>query len=716
MDARSTTTGNLLLFQFAISGCPEKLLVIRFSGHESISSQFELQLEVACEDPAIDFASVMGKPALLSLMSEGQPRFIHGIVSRFEQVNNLPRNAIYQVTVVPQVWKLKHRHDNRIFQDETTEQIITKVLKKAGIPSDCFKFALTGSYEPRNYCVQYRESDWAFISRLLEEDGIFYFFEHSAAKHVLVMGDSAAACKPIPAGKRGETVPFRRVSGTVITEDHVQRFRFSEEIQPGQVMLRDFNFKKPTLSTEGKFQAEKDPDLMVYDYPGEYQLPGRGSTAKGETIAQIRLEEWQTVRKTGFGESDCERLTPGFMFTLADHTRGDFNTRYLITSVGHQGYQPQVLDEESGGGDFSYSNHFSCIVAKTPYRPLRVTPKPIVRGVQTAVVVGPKNEEIHTDEHGRVKVQFHWDREGKKDENSSCWIRVSHAWAGQHWGAIYIPRIGHEVIVDFIEGDPDRPIITGRVYNGDNPPPYKLPDQKTKSTLKSNSSKGGDGYNEIRFEDRKKSEQLFVHAERNMDVHVKNDSLENILHDRHQTIGSESKNGKVGDQNEMVYRDKNLKVHRNSQDHIGGDWKLLVGGIDGPGNADVVVKASRTEKVGADSHLTVVGNRNEKIDGTWSITLGADLQVKATGIHALQADSEIHLKSDKIVLEADTGLTLKVGGNFITIDATGVSVTGMMVNLNSGGAALDGSGAKPTAPSEPAEAMPTAPTPADSGQ
>lgn len=716
MDARSTVLGNPLLFRFEISGCPEKLLVVRFSGHEAISSQYEFQLEVACEDPALDFASVIGKPAVLSLMSELQPRFIHGIVSRFEQVNNLPRNAIYQVTVVPQVWRLKHRHDNRIFQQMTTQDIVKKVLETASIPSDRFRFGLSGSYEPRDYCVQYRESDWAFISRLLEEDGIFYFFEHSKDKHVLVMGDSAAACKPIPAGLRGETVMFRRNTGAVISEDSVQRFRFAEEIQPGQVALRDFNFKKPTLPMDGKYQAEKDSDLEVYDYPGEYQKPGRGSAAKGETISQIRLEEWQTVRTAGYGESDCERFTPGYMFTLAEHNRGDFNIRYLLTSVGHQGYQPQVLDEESGGGEFSYSNHFSCISAEIPYRPLRVTPKPVVRGVQTAVVVGTQGEEIYTDEFGRVKVQFHWDRQGKKDEKSSCWIRVSQLWAGEHWGGMYIPRIGQEVIVDFIEGDPDRPIITGRVYNGDNHVPYKLPDDKTKSTIKSNSSKGGKGYNEFRFEDRKSSEQIFIHAERNMDTHVKHDSLETILNDRHQTIGAEGKDGKVGDQNEMVYRDKNLKVHRNSQEHIGGDQKLLVGGIDGEGNQDIVIKANRKEKVSADSHLTVVGNRNEAVNGTWSITLGADLQVKATGVHALQADSEIHLKSDKIVLEADTGLTLKVGGNFVTIDATGVSVTGMMVNLNSGGSALDGSGAKPTAPAEPAESQPTAPTPADSGQ
>ena len=716
MDTRTTVLGSPLLFRFAISGCPENLLVVRFSGHEAISSQYEFQLEVACEDPALDFTSVIGQPAVLSLMSDLQPRFIHGIVSRFEQVNNMPRNAIYQVTVVPQVWRLKHRHDNRIFQKMTTQEIIKKVLETAGIPSDRFRFALSGSYEPRDYCVQYRESDWAFISRLLEEDGIFYFFEHSLDKHVLVMGDSAAACKPISPTLRGETVVFRRETGGVITEDSVQRFRFAEEIQPGQVALRDFNFKKPTMPMDGKFQAQKDTDLEVYDYPGEYQAPGRGSAAKGDTISQIRLEEWQTVRTAGYGESDCERFTPGFMFTLAEHNRGDFNIRYLLTSVGHQGYQPQVLDEESGGGDFSYSNHFSCISAEIPYRPLRVTPKPVVRGVQTAIVVGPQGEEIYTDEFGRVKVQFHWDRQGKKDEKSSCWIRVSQLWAGESWGGMYIPRIGQEVIVDFIEGDPDRPIITGRVYNGDNPVPYKLPDEKTKSTIKSNSSKGGNGYNEIRFEDRKKTEQIFVHAERNMDVHVKNDSFENILHDRHQTIGTEGKDGKVGDQNEMVFRDKNLKVHRNSQDHIGGDWKLLVGAIDGPGNTDIVIKSNKKELIHKNSHLHVKGALNEQVDKTQSLTVGVDLQVKVGAIHAMEAGKEIHLKTKTVVIEAATGITLKGPGGFITIDSGGIAIKGTLVRINSGGSALSGSGAKPTAPDDAVEAQPTKPTLADDGK
>ena len=263
------------------------------------------------------------------------------------------------------------------------------------------------------------------------------------------------------------------------TEEHVYRYRYAEEVRPGAVRYRDYNFKKPDLNLQTEFEAEVDTNLEVYDYPGNYAAP-----ELGKTRAQVRLEELQAVRKTGNGESDCVRLLPGFQFTLDEHTRDEFNQQYLLTEVRQTGRQPQVLGEGASNEGSSYANAFVCIPADVPYRPARITRKPVVEGAQTAIVVGPKGEEIYTDEHGRVKVQFHWDREGEADENSSCWIRASSAWAGAGWGAISIPRIGQEVIVDFLEGDPDRPIITGRVYNGTNRPPYALPDEKTKSTLK----------------------------------------------------------------------------------------------------------------------------------------------------------------------------------------------------------------------------------------
>jgi type VI secretion system secreted protein VgrG len=712
MVARASLLGSTSLFRFAVNGCPDEMRVVQFSGTEAMSSPFEFHLKLSCENQSLDFSDVVGKTALLTLVGESAPRFVHGIVCRFEQVNELHRHAIYHASLVPQTWRLRHRHDCRIFQDETTPDILKKVFEKAGISSDHFKFSLSNTYEPRNYCVQYRESDWAFVSRLMEEDGIFYYFEHHADKHVLVMGDSVSANQPIPGG---ELLPFRRPAGVVTEEEHVQRFRFAEEIQPGTVSLRDFNFKKPDLSLHADGKAPVDADLEVYDYPGEYQHPGEGSSAKGKRLAKLRLEEWQASRKVGQGESDCERFCPGSLFTLSEHSRADYNARYLLTSVGHYGHQSQVLDEESDGGDFNYSNNFTCIAEQTPFRPPRTTQRPQIRGVQTAVVVGPSGEEIYTDEYGRVKVQFHWDRQGQRNERSSCWIRVSQLWAGESWGAMFIPRIGQEVIVDFIEGDPDRPIITGRVYNGANPVPYPLPDEKTKSTIKSNTSLNGNGYNELRFEDKRDQEQIFIHAQRNMDKHVKNDSFENILHDRHQTIGSQLKDGKVGDQNEMIYRDKSLKIHRHHQEHIGGDMKLLVGGIDGEGNQDIIIQSHKKELILKNSHLHVKGNLNEQVDATQSLTVGKDLQVTVGQKHALEAGQEIHLKSTNVVIEAASGLTIRGPGGFITIDASGISIKGTMVYINTSGAPIPGSGAKPTAPTDAAPAQPTQPTLADDG-
>jgi type VI secretion system secreted protein VgrG len=705
--------GGSPVFLFDIGGHDAPMRVLRFSGSEGMSRLFQFQVELACEQQDVDFSQVVGKTALLAIRGGPGFRYISGIINRFEQVNELPRFAIYRATVVPLVWRLRHRQDNRIFQRLDTPAILKKVFETAGIPADRVRFSLMGTYEPRDYCVQYRESDWTFVTRLMEEDGIFYFFEHHEDKHVLVIGDKESAFTPI---EGTETLPFRRPGGTVVLEDHVARFRRVQQVRPGKASLRDFNFKKPGLPMEATQKAEVDADLEIYDYPGEYQDPSRGSAAKGTALAKMRLEAWQATRVESQGESDCERLTPGRLFTLQEHSRGDYNGRYLLTQVSHEGYQPQVLDEESSGGDFSYVNHFTCIAEKVPFRPERVTPRPQVRGGQTAVVVGPAGEEIHVDEWGRVKIQFHWDRQGKLNEDSSCWVRVSQLWAGPQWGRMFLPRIGQEVVVDFIEGDPDRPIITGRLYNGANLVPYELPAEKTKSTIKSNSSLGGDGYNELRFEDEKNKEQLFVHAERNMDVHVKNDSFENILHDRHQTIGANGKNGKVGDQNELVFRDKSLTVHRHSQEHIGGNLKRLVGGIDGPGDVDIVIKSNRMELVHKDSHLHVKHSLSEKVDETQSLEVGKDLHTAVGGFTAIETGKEAHLKSKNIVIEAATGITVQVGGNFITIDSGGIAIKGSQVLINSGGSALSGSGVSPTAPTDAVEAKPTVPTLADDGK
>jgi type VI secretion system secreted protein VgrG len=706
-----------VVFRFEVEGCDEQLKVVSFSGQEGMSSLFELQLELACDGPAIELVDVLAKPAVLSFDGDGSERFIHGILSRFEQVNELRRHIIYRATLVPEVWKLKKRFDCRIFQELTTPQIIRKVLDAANVPSDCYKLSFSATYSPRNYCVQYRESDWDFLSRLMEEDGIFYHFEHDSKKAVLHFADASSACAPISGGGlEGEVIPFRRSLGMTADSEHVRRFSFTQAVQPGKVTLTDFNFKQPSLQLQSEAKGDgEEASLEVYDYPGEYQHPGSGSAAEGDAIARIRLEEQQAQRAQAYGESGCDRLMPGRFFTLSEHSRDAFNARYLLTQVGHVARHAQVLEEEGAGQTFHYSNDFVCIPADVPYRPRRKTRKPLIRGVQTALVVGPSGEEIYTDEFGRVKVHFHWDRQGKRDEKSSCWIRVAQVWAGEGWGGMCIPRVGQEVIVSFIEGDPDRPLITGRVYNGAQTPPYVLPDDKTKSTLKSNSSPGGEGFNELRFEDGKGREQLFMHAERNMDVWVKRDSMAVTRHDRHQTIGSEGDSGKVGDQNELIYRDQSLKVHRHRQEHIGGDMRLTIGGIDGDGNCDIVIHGSRKERVEKDSHLHIQGGLLQKVEGTYSLST-AQHQTKVSGKYAAEAQDEVHLKSRTVVIEAAMGVTLRGPGGFITIDSGGVVIQGNLVKINSGGSALSGSGARPESPEKAEEAAPTPPKLADDGR
>ncbi|MFX0198773.1 MAG: type VI secretion system Vgr family protein, partial [Candidatus Hodarchaeota archaeon] len=500
-------------------------------------------------------------------------------------------------------------------------------------------------YQPREYCVQYRETDLNFISRLLEEEGIYYFFEHAQDKHLLVFGDSTVNYKPIQ-GKA--EVLFHPPDAMVPKEEVVNAFIFSRQIRSGMVTLRDFNFEKPALDLTAQEKSKVFQKLEVYDYPGDYSDEGAG-----KKLAQVRLQEAMAFMDKAEGQSVCPRLIPGFTYKLNGHDRENFNQEYLIIEVMHSGSQPQVLEELSDAElGFSYSNHFFGIPSSITFRPERKTPKPFVEGVQTAIVVGPKGEEIYTDEYGRVKVQFHWDREGKGDENSSCWIRVSHAWAGTGWGGIYIPRIGQEIIVDFLEGDLDKPIITGRVYNAENTVPYKLPGDKTKSTVKSLSSTGGEGFNEIRFEDKKGEEQVFIHAEKDHDIRVKNDFRT--------WIGNES--------------------------HL-------------------IVKKDVLSLVEGDQHLTVKGDHNEKVDGTISIESGTDVQEKVGNNHALEAGSEIHLKAGQnLILEAGTNITLKVGGNFVALSSSGVTVSGSQILLNSGGSAGSGSGSSPESPKEPLEA------------
>lgn len=631
-------------FLFEVLGVSYQTAVLGFKLFEGISSPFALHVSLVSEDE-INFDEVVGKEALLTLLGEENDRYLHGVLRQFIQNGSKGRFYFYEAEVIPTLWLLSLEQDCRIFQNKKVEDIIKQVLQDGGITGDRSNFRLQGKYPEREYCVQYRETDLDFISRLCEEEGIFYFFEHAKDKHVLVFGDSTVAYQTI---EGEEEITFNPAIGMVPGKEFVYQFAFSQKVFSGKMTRRDFYFEKPTLDLTSKEQDKSYQKLEVYDYPGRYVEENRG-----KSLTKVRLEESITFKEKAEGKSNSPRLTPGFKFKLIDHERKSFNQEYLLAEIRHEGQQPQALEELADPKEkFSYTNQFISIPSSVVFRPERKTPKPVVKGIQTAVVVGPKDEEIYTDKYGRIKVQFHWDREGKKDDKSSCWIRVASIFAGGQYGAIFTPRIRQEVVVDFLEGDPDQPLITGRVYNADYMPPYTLPDEKTKSTIKTNSSIGGEGFNEIRFEDKKGEEQLFVHAERNQDIRVKNDLYE--------WIGNES--------------------------HL-------------------IVKKDQLEMVEGDKHLTVKGDSNEKVDGTLSLKVGMDMQEKVGMKHALDAGMEIHLKAGmNVVLEAGMSITLKAGGGFVVVGPAGVTISGTPVLINSGGAAGTGSGCSPAAPKEPQEA------------
>jgi type VI secretion system secreted protein VgrG len=594
-----TLPANVERFLFEVSGADEELRVVRFEGKEGLSQLFKVDLELVAEDSELNFEQFIGQAGLLTVLSDDEPRYFHGIVNRFEQGATGRRFTTYYATLVPKIEPLCHRYNCRIFQDMSARDIVQKILKELGLPGDEYRFVLQSPPPKREYCVQYRESDLNFICRLLEYEGIFYFFEHHNNKHILVMGNSLSAHAPIP-GKN--QVIFHPPTTLVAEEQHILSFNYTQEILSGKVSLKDFNFEKPALNLKGEKAADKDTELEVYDYPGIFD------------------------------------------------DRNDFNKKYLITQHVMSASQPQVLEEEAGTKKPSYSSRFECIPFDTPYRPASVTPKPVVKGSQTAIVVGPKGEEIYTDKHGRVKVQFHWDREGKRDEKSSCWIRVSQFWAGARWGAMFIPRIDHEVIVDFLEGDPDRPIITGRVYHGTNLPPYQLPQEKTKSTVKSNSSKGGNGSNEIRFEDKKGKEEVWIHAQKDMNTVVGNNRTATVTKDEKLTVEEGDRTIAVskGQEKHTIKKDYIIQVDGNLTIDVNGSINIK------SKTKSVTIKAAQsltnkagtslTNKAGTSLTNQAGASLTNKANASLTNQAGATLTSKANGLQKVEAGGLVIVK------------------------------------------------------------------------
>jgi type VI secretion system secreted protein VgrG len=471
-----------------------------------------------------------------------------------------------------------------------------------------------------------------------------------------------------------------------------------KQVQPGTYKVNDFDFKRPQTSLLGSDSQDRqhaNSAFEIYDYSANYV--DEQAEDHGDDYAKIRLEELQAQHDIILGTSDCPGLACGSKFTLASHPRSDENGEYLLVGVTyHCNAESYSSGGESAGKIFLCD--FAAIPADSVYRPARTTIKPRIQGPQTAIVVGKGGEEIHTDEFGRIKVQFHWDRYSPANENSPCWVRVAQTWAGKNWGSVFIPRIGQEVIVEFLDGNPDRPIVTGAVYNGTSKPPYTLPDNATMSTIKSNSSKGGQGFNEFRFEDKKGSEQIFMHGEKDMDLRIKNDSKEWIGNDRHLVVKAKQLETVEGDKHTHVKGERLIKVEGD----IGTECKSnVITKVEG--NDHLKVDGNYVIKAGGNLHENVGGNHHEKTTGDMLLSATGHAHIKSGQNGALQADMNVHIKGGMVVvIEAGMQLSLKAGANFIDIGPSGVSISGTpLVNINSGGSAGSGSGAQAASPSDP---------------
>ncbi len=589
------------------------LLLRGFSGSEAVSQLFHFDLDLLSENDSVKFEDVVGKNVTLHVnTAEGKKRHFNGFVSGFSQGPQERRLTAYHAQMVPWLWFLTRTADCRIFQGQKVPDIIQKIF--TDLKFHDFELRLSGTYSPRDYCVQYRETDFNFVSRLMEEEGIAYFFDHSDGKHVLVLADDTSAYKPCP-GQETARYSFRG-PGATYEEDLVTEWHYQQEFRTGAWAQTDYNFETPSTSLAVTVNG-KNP-YEIYEYPGEHNV-----RALGDRLAKIRLQE-QTARcVVSHGAGMCRNFRSGFQFTLQEHYRKDLNEKYLITALRHSATHGANYEVGAAGGTgLTYTNNFETIPASTPFRPRRVTPTPFVQGCQTALVVGPGGEEIYTDKYGRVKVQFHWDREGKKNESSSCWIRVSHPWAGQGWGAISIPRIGQEVIVDFLEGDPDQPIIVGRVYNAEQMPPFALPGKAVISGVKSNSTKGGGGNNEISLDDTKGTELINIHAQYDQQKKVEHDERVNVGHDRTEQVGH--------DETITIGNNRTEKVGVNETITIGSNRTEKVGS-----NENISIGSNRTETVGSNESITVALTRTRNVGVNEMVNVGAAQEITIGGLQAL---------------------------------------------------------------------------------
>ena len=633
-----------LQFTATVGQLPKDLFVVaRFELTEHLSRPCHCKLELASTSPDISAEEVLEQPVELMVWQDGVPlRRFTGVVSEFARSDSGHRRTRYEVIVQPPLWRLGLMHNSRIFQTQRTDAIVRTLLEERGIIDTVFDFRRTSG--EREYCVQHRESDLDFVERLAAEEGWHYRYSHGEVESneppALIIADHHGDAP------RLEPVAYNGKAGGSTRQSAVFQFSYRERVRAASVAMKDYTFRNPAYALIHEQQADRlaaqRDDYQHYDYPGRFK-----QDASGQPFTESRLDALRNDAATANGQSNRPDFTVGARVELTDHDNPALNREWLFTGITHTGEQPQALEEEGGSGPTTYHNAFNAIPADRRWRS-QAMHRPVMDGPQIAIVTGPEGEEIHCDQYGRVKVRFPWDRYSENDEHSSAWLRVSQGWAGGQYGFIALPRIGHEVIVSFLDGDPDQPIITGRTWHAATTPPYALPEHKTRTTLKTQTHKG-EGNNELRFEDEADQEQIYVHAQKDLDLLTENNRTEVIKNDSHRTVA------------------------KDEFSHIKGN-----------------------------DHSTVDGEKRESIGGDLSLIANGSQHSKQGKNQLIEAGSEIHHKAGmKIVIEAGAEVTLKAGGSFVKVDPSGVTVSGPMVKLNSGGGPGSGAGASAQVPEIP---------------
>jgi len=636
----------------------------QMTGTEALSLPFEFDVTFHSKQTGLSAKAMLGKGVTLKVETEGGKgvRHFNGICTRFGSGGREGEHLLYTAKLRPWLWLASRRSDCKIFQFKKVPDIIKEVLGKYGFPlSDKLK----KSYREWDYCVQYQETDLNFVMRLMEHEGIYFYFQHADGSHTLVMADDMTCHSPLP-GK--PNIKYFGVDAVAVAdEEHFNSWQVREEVNSGEYITDDYDFEHPRgdLTTKRKNPFGHSHDAWErYMWPGGYVKLG-----EGETYSGVRLETLEAEHERAQGHTTVRTMAPGYLFNLERCPRADQNREYLSVAATYFFRDNARMSAGSGDGDADWGIMVTSQPTSVPYRPQALTPKPLTSGPQTAVVVGPAGEEIYTDKYGRVKVQFFWDRYGNKDEHSSCWIRCSHPWAGEKWGFIHIPRIGQEVIVDFIGGDPDYPMITGRVYNADMMPPYGLPDNKTASGIKSRSTKNGGAtdFNEIRMEDLKGKEQLYVHAQRNLDTVVEADESRVVGHDRNTRIGHDDSRFVVNNDRHVIGGNQAIQVEGNQSSAIKGNQDNSVNG-----NQSNMVDGKRVQSIGGLLKEKTGGDHRESIGGKHTFTVSSDEKNNIGGkqLNFIQSGRTSVVVGKEIV--ASTGKTshFAAGGYYVMTPTT----------------------------------------------